>query len=311
MSETLEGIAARFIGDDGRRRLIGALERQALIVGNHELATEIATVCTIMAVKPDGSIIEQGSHGTDVFFIIAGDFRIVVNGRVVAVRGPGSHVGEMAAIEPSQVRSATVTANNEAVVASLTESQFATIANKFSILYQRIAQELSRRLLSRNAFINQYRDKIRVFIISSVESLGVSREIVNAFEHDPFDVQVWSQGVFRASNYTIEALEREIDNSDFAVAIAHADDATTTRGQTWPTPRDNVIFELGLFMGRLGRRRAILMEPREEKVKLPSDMAGITTIPYKFVSGPYSSAAMASACNHLREHINDLGPNNG
>lgn len=77
------------------------------------------------------------------------------------------------------------------------------------------------------------------------------------------------------------------------------------------SPRDNIIFELGLFMGRLGRVRAILMEPREEKVKLPSDLAGITTITYRYESGADAAALLATACNKLREHINALGPNNG
>jgi CRP/FNR family transcriptional regulator, cyclic AMP receptor protein len=54
--------------------------------------------------------------------------------------------------------------------------------------------------------------------------------------------------VFRVANYTLESLEAQVDNSDFAIAIAHADDATASRGSTWPSPRDNVIFELGLFM---------------------------------------------------------------
>ena len=36
---------------------------------------------------------------------------------------------------------------------------------------------------------------------------------------------------------------------DFAVAIAHPDDRTKIRDEDWPTPRDNVVFELGFFMG--------------------------------------------------------------
>ena len=64
-------------------------------------------------------------------------------------------------------------------------------------------------------------------------------------------------------------------------------------------------------MGRLGRSRAILMEPREEKVKLPSDLAGLTTIPYRFEKRADVSAFLAPACNALRDHINAFGPNNG
>lgn len=117
--------------------------------------------------------------------------------------------------------------------------------------------------------------------------------------------------MFRVANYTLTDLEAEIDDSDFAVAIAHADDLTESRGKDWPSPRDNVVFELGLFMGRLGRQRAILMEPREEKVKLPSDLSGITTIPYRFESGRDAASLISPACDKLRQHILELGPFNG
>ena len=63
-------------------------------------------------------------------------------------------------------------------------------------------------------------------------------------------------------------------------------------------------------MGRLGKARAILMEPRDEGIKLPSDLAGITTVTYRYVKGNDTAAIMAPACNALREHILRLGPNN-
>lgn len=117
--------------------------------------------------------------------------------------------------------------------------------------------------------------------------------------------------MFRATSYALESLESAVDESDFAIAVAHSDDLTLFRGEDWPAPRDNVVFELGLFMGRLGRKRAILMEPREDKVKLPSDLSGITTIPYNYEPGKDAAARMAPACNILRNHINDWGPFNG
>jgi len=124
---------------------------------------------------------------------------------------------------------------------------------------------------------------------------------------------VWTDGVFRATSYTLQTLEDEVDRADFAIAIAHPDDVTTDERKTteWPSPRDNVVFELGLFMGRLGRSRALLMEPRGEKLKLPSDLAGVTTITYRFEEGRDAASAMAPACNQLRKHMRELGPNNG
>ena len=141
--------------------------------------------------------------------------------------------------------------------------------------------------------------------------MPIARAVQNAFTSDPFAAVVWTDGVFRVTNYPLEILEAQIDDSDFAIAIAHADNSPANRGKAWPRPRDNIIFELGLFMGRLGRSRAILMEPRAEKVRLPIDFAGVTTITYGFEKGADVATYLAPACNQLREHINTLGPNNG
>lgn len=301
----------RFKGEKGRRLRLDAFRSQKIVGGDDQLAVELADRVTLRVVQRGETLIEQGGIDNDLFFLISGILDVVVNGRRVAKRGPGDHVGEMAAVQPAQPRSATVIAAEDAVVARLAEPDFADIADRHPRMYRYIAQELSRRLLQRNALINAFREKIRVFIICSAEALPVARLIQNAFEHDPFNTIIWTDGVFRVANYTLESLESQVDNSDFAIAIAHADDATASRGSTWPSPRDNVIFELGLFMGRLGRARAILMEPREDKVKLPSDLTGITTITYRFEPGADAAALIAPACNRLREHILMLGPNNG
>ncbi|AJC82079.1 cyclic nucleotide-binding/TIR-like domain-containing protein (plasmid) [Rhizobium etli bv. phaseoli str. IE4803] len=301
----------RFEGADGRRLRIDALAAQKLVRGKEDIAAELADRCTIEEHPAGFELIRHDDDSNDIYFILAGTFQIVVNGRSVATRGPGDTVGEMAAIQPTQKRSASVVAQTSAVVAKLTEPQFDEVATRFPQLYRTIAQELSRRLLERNKLVNMHRDKIRVFIISSVEGLAIARAIQDAFEHDPFTCTVWTDGVFRIANYAMESLEAAIDDSDFAIAVAHADDMTAYRGQDWPTPRDNVVLELGLFMGRLGRARSILMEPRDEKLKLPSDMTGITTVTYRFEAGKDMTALLAPACNRLREHIKSMGPNNG
>lgn len=300
----------RFTGDANRRRLLEELGRQDLVDGDADLAEEIANRAELRSLEPGEVLIDQGADDDDIYLILAGLCDVVVNGRPIAVRGPRKNVGEMAAIQPTQPRAATVVAREQTVVARLSEADFAEIAGRHPQIYRTIAAELARRLFDRNALVGAFHEGIHIFIISSVEGLPVARVIQSAFEHDPFDVEIWTDGCFKASNYTIESLEAKIEQSDFAIAIAHADDVATSRDQTWPVPRDNVIFELGLFMGRLGRKRAILMEPREEKVRLPSDLAGITTIPYRFEAGPKAASLMGPACSKLREHIQELRARN-
>jgi predicted nucleotide-binding protein len=299
----------RFSGERGLALLVEELHRQSLTAGMPELSQALAEAGTLEEVKRGRTLIEQGDDGTDIYFIIAGSFGIFANQRRVNVRRAGVHVGEMGAVSV-QRRAATVVAEEDGIVLKVSESNLSQLADRFPIVWRRIAQELCRRLDQRNALIRLPNEKIRVFVISSAEALPVARELEIAFAHDPFLTVVWAHGVFRVTNYTLESLEDELDRSDFAIAIAHPDDKTTVRNEDWPTPRDNVVFELGFFMGRLGRKRAILMEPRlGTKLKLPSDLAGITTIRYNFEEGSDAQVMMGPACHELRKHIMALGRN--
>jgi predicted nucleotide-binding protein len=303
----------RLSGESGRRLRLEAIAGNKLVSGNAELANEVCEKAELVAINEGDKLIEQDADDNDLYLLLAGTVEIVVNGRLQAKRTAGDHVGEMSAIQPTQRRSADVIATDEVIAAKLTEDDLAQLGTKYPEIYRTIAKELARRLLQRNAGIGAYRDRIRVFIISSVSAISIAREIQSGLDYDDFTVVVWTDGVFRATGYTLQTLEDEVDRADFAIAIAHPDDITTDDKKTneWPSPRDNVVFELGLFMGRLGRSRAVLMEPRGEKVKLPSDLAGVTTITYRFEEGLDATAAMAPACNHLRKHMRELGPNNG
>ncbi len=298
----------RFQGDEGRRRLIAALTEHRLIASRPELAERLIVAGELVEVPVGTSFINQGDHATDVFFIIAGKVEVRVNGKLVACRFPGDHVGEMAAIEPTQPRSATVTPVEPTVLLRVNEPGFSAAAEQFPDMWRRIAATLARRLAERNHLVTAQREKIKVFIMSSAEARPIVDLLIRQFAHDPFLAVAWKNGVFRASNYTLEELEVQLDDSDFAIAVAHRDDVVITRGDEWPTVRDNVVFELGMFMGRLGRRRAFLMEPRNADLKLPSDLAGMTTIPYRYEPGKDAEHVIAPACAKLRELIMASGP---
>ena len=106
----------------------------------------------------------------------------------------------------------------------------------------------------------------------------------------------------------MESLEREVESSDFAIAIAAPDDVLETRNLRWTVARDNVTFELGLFMGRLGRKRTILLESRGEHVHLPSDLLGLTTLTYVWRDGIGASSSFTPTCNRIRDHVQSFGP---
>lgn len=298
----------RFQGDEGRRRLVATLAEHRLVANSPELAERLVAVGELMEAPAGTAFINQGDQTSDVFFIVSGKVEVRVNGKIVAYRFPGDHVGEMAALEPAQPRAASVIPVETSVLLRVSEGEFSSAAEQFPDVWRRIAASLARRLAERNHLVTAQRERVRVFIMSSVEALPVVDLLIQQFAHDPFLAVAWKNGVFRASHYTLDELEAELDDSDFAIAVAHTDDVVITRDDEWPTIRDNVILEFGLFMGRLGRRRAFLMEPRDVDLKLPSDLAGLTTIPYRYVKGKDAEHHIAPACAKLREMILAAGP---
>ncbi|MEO7323225.1 MAG: TIR domain-containing protein [Dokdonella sp.] len=293
----------RFQGDEGRRRLLAALAEHRIVAHQRELAELLVATGELIEVPAGELFIRQGEHATDVFFIIAGSAEVRVNNKVVANRFAGDHVGEMSAVEPIHPRAATVVARELAVLLKVSEAHFTAAAERFPSMWRTVAATLARRLEQRNHLVTAQRERVRVFIMSSAEAIPVTDLIIQHFAHDPFLAFAWQHGVFKASHYTLDDLEAELDDSDFAIAVAHADDVVITRKEEWPTVRDNVVFELGLFMGRLGRKRAFLMEPRDVDLKLPSDFAGLTTISYRYQPGKDAAKYIAPACANLRALI--------
>jgi predicted nucleotide-binding protein len=146
----------------------------------------------------------------------------------------------------------------------------------------------------------------RVFVGSSVEGLDVANGIQAGLEFD-CESTVWTQGVFGLSRGTLESLVEAAQNSDFAVLALTADDVTTKRENTNASPRDNVIFELGLFMGALGRDRTFIVHARGQDLDLPSDLEGITTATFGERSDGNLQAALGPVCTKIRTAMKKTG----
>ena len=118
-----------------------------------------------------------------------------------------------------------------------------------------------------------------VFVGSSAEGLPIAKAIQVNLDR-ACEVVIWSQGVFGLSGGTLEALVEKAGEFDFAVLVITPDDMTQSRGNNQQSPRDNVLFELGLFIGVLGRKRSFVVYDRSAKIKLPTDLAGVTNAIY-------------------------------
>jgi predicted nucleotide-binding protein len=282
--------------------LVEALEKQKIVAGNRSLAESIASVGELLNIAQGTAIIHQGGDDAEVFLIVAGSFHIVVNGQTLARRVATDHVGEMAAILPIQRRAASVVAHEDSVVVRLSESQVAELGEKYPQIWRSFARELAHRVEQRNKVATAASQKIRLFIMASKASSEVAAAIEKACVDQPFTIVTWKEGGLRGANYAIASLEHMLDQSDVAVAIAEP----TVDGSHG---RDNIIFELGFFMGRLGRHRTFLIEPRGEKMELPPELAGVNTLTYPHHPGGDLTEVLAPVCAKLTRLITELGPN--
>ena len=262
-----------------RDRLVEALQRQQITRHDQTLSAKLASVSTLLMFEPNEAIITQGATDNDLFLILAGRVSIHVNGRELAIRHADQHVGEMATIDISARRSATVTAVEQTVVAKIREPDFTTIADEHPSLWRQLALELGNRLRERGKHVTAPNPRPVVFIGSSKESLAPARAIQSLLAHDNVLARPWTEG-FRPSATSIENLERELRGADFAVLVLAADDLVESRNTLQNAPRDNVIWEHGFFTGGLERGRVFIVQPRGIDLKLPSDWGGITTLDY-------------------------------
>jgi predicted nucleotide-binding protein len=104
---------------------------------------------------------------------------------------------------------------------------------------------------------------------------------------------------------TLEALEAAVESYDFGIFVFTPDDEITVRDKTKPAARDNVIFEAGLFIGKIGRRRSFIVRPRNVQMQVPSDLNGITLADYDS-SKTNVTAAVGTACTKNRESIKNV-----
>lgn len=142
-----------------------------------------------------------------------------------------------------------------------------------------------------------------IFIGSSSENLRPAKAIAAGLSYDAETI-VWTEGAFGHSEYPLEALERHLDRADYAVFVFIPDDVTVTRGETKKTVRDNVLFELGLFIGRLTRKRTFIVRPRGVELNLPSDLIGITPVDYESSrTDDNLSAALGPATHTILEAV--------
>ena len=123
----------------------------------------------------------------------------------------------------------------------------------------------------------------RIFLGSSGKQAKLLQAITRGLA-DVADVEPWTT-TFNPGRSTLDRLVELSQEVDFAAFVFAEDDWTTTdasrSGQA--SPRDNVVFEAGLFGGALGIRRTFILHASGSK--LPTDLLGLTTVRYDTAGG--------------------------
>jgi Predicted nucleotide-binding protein containing TIR-like domain len=154
--------------------------------------------------------------------------------------------------------------------------------------------------------IKKKRYRPRVFIGSSTEGLKIAKTIQLLLDQN-CEVSIWSQGVFGLGEGSLEALVKSLDLFDFAILVLTPDDLVEMRGDIKQAPRDNVLLELGLFIGSLGRERSFAVYDRNVNLRLPSDLAGVTMATYALHESGNLRSSLGAAVTLIEDVIDRLG----
>jgi CRP/FNR family cyclic AMP-dependent transcriptional regulator len=291
-----------------RQALVAALQTQQLVQGDLGLAEQLADVGELVEFHGGQEVTVQEASDRDAYFLLSGTVRIIINGVRHHTRSAGVTVGEMSAINPTIPRSATLVAEGVTVVFKVNCDKFAEALDNHPAAWRRLAVELASRIEQRNQYVQPANRRPRVFIISSLEGKEIADEIRLGLEHDDMVVDQWSDNdMFPPGAYALDVLEQQVAHADFGIAIASPDDLVRARDREQRAPRDNVVFELGFFVSRLGRDRVFLLTPPGDAIKIPTDYKGITPITYENAADDTTlSSALAPTIGRIQKQIKAL-----
>jgi predicted nucleotide-binding protein len=142
----------------------------------------------------------------------------------------------------------------------------------------------------------------KIFVGCSSEGLSAARAIQYALRD--YQVVPWPDDR-RLGEATIEHLERVLDSYNFGVFVFTADDTRISRGRRDSVGRDNVVLELGMFIARWGRERALIVA--EADVVLPTDVRDVQREEFRFEQSG-DEPALGPVCTALRKSLRRLFP---
>jgi|GEM_PF-3935026 len=153
-------------------------------------------------------------------------------------------------------------------------------------------------------------ERVRIFVASASESMHVAEAFAAVLPVTHYEVRHWPDA-FNPNEVAPDDLQRAARQCEFAVFVFGPDDELNSRGESSMAPRDNVIFELGLFAASLGRKRTYVLTPADASVKIPSDLLGLGYATYMPPDAPPDDqrweSAVRTAARVIRRSIEQQG----
>jgi predicted nucleotide-binding protein len=179
-------------------------------------------------------------------------------------------------------------------------------------IYRRVSVARRQRArqddTSRDALdLEELMEKPRIFLGSSGKQVKLLEALTRGLK-DVAQVEPWTT-TFNPGTTTLERLLELTREVEFAAFVFAQDDWTTNSPSVAPapmpgqaSPRDNVVFEAGLFGGVLGMRRTFILHANDSK--LPTDLLGLTCVRY---DGSTDAAELKVVCQKVRNAIENVG----
>lgn len=148
--------------------------------------------------------------------------------------------------------------------------------------------------------------KPKIFIGCSVEGLKIAYAVQENLEYDAH-ITIWSQNIFHLTESALDSLLKALPEYDFGIFIFKPEDTIIFRNEQKTVVRDNIIFEFGLFLGKLGKDRVSFLIPRNtENFHLPTDLIGITPGTYDNSRIDNLNSSLEPFCNKIRKKLNQF-----
>ena len=152
-------------------------------------------------------------------------------------------------------------------------------------------------------------NKPRIFLGSSGKQAKLLQAIARGLE-EVAEVEPWTT-TFNPGRSTLDRLVELSQEVDFAAFVFAQDDWTTADASesVQASPRDNVVFEAGLFGGALGMRRTFILHATGSK--LPTDLLGLTSVRYDPATTPSEVRAINQKLRNAIKTEGRRGPVEG